>query len=276
MSSQDLACAAIKAQKALSRQLRLDFAEEPESPPSGDVSPRSRDGACARKKTVIILDWDDTLLCSSVLQTRRWSKKELQELERVANSVLRAAMDLGETMIVTNGNMNWVKESASRYLPGLVPLLSQLTVVSARSQYEDLHPGDPFMWKRMAFKDLLLTKAASSSGRAGLNLVVVGDQSPEIQAAHFVAQLLGNSTTVKTVKFRENPSVAELHGQLGKLQLGLSRVVNSDHNWDQRLVRRDMTFPASCSSSWRFTSAEETGLVCDPFASLGDFWKIFD
>merc|ERR1719356_2003363 len=140
-------------------------------------------------------------------------------------------MSLGETLIVTNGNSTWVQDSAKRYLPGLLPMLSRMTVVSARAAYESAYPGDPFMWKKAAFEDLLLT--AKRPADLGLNLVVLGDQYPEIDAGRHVVDLHGKPAVLKTVKFKEAPSVSELVGQLRRVEAELQSIVNDgdDRNW---------------------------------------------
>merc|ERR1719189_3305321 len=163
--------------------------------------------------TVIIFDWDDTLLCSTAIQRHHWCRREMRQLERYVKRALRAAMRLGETLIVTNGNATWVEDSAREYMPGLLPLLSRVSVVSARASFENQYPGDPFMWKRAAFEHLL-TKARHFPAVPALNLVVFGAQYPEIDAAHYVAWLRGDSTELKAVKFKEAPTVLELVGQL--------------------------------------------------------------
>ncbi|CAK0884675.1 unnamed protein product [Prorocentrum cordatum] len=106
--------------------------------------------------TLIIFDWDpdDTLLCSSAINMQQWSQLQLDVLCRTVETTLRAAMELGEVMIVTNGVDWWVEDdSCRRFLPGLLPLLGKLHVKSARHDYERIYPGDPFAWKRECFKD---------------------------------------------------------------------------------------------------------------------------
>merc|ERR1719336_3729973 len=119
--------------------------------------------------TVVIFDWDDTLLCTTAARFQKVSLEQLLELEVAIESILRKAMSFGETLIVTNGNATWVQDSARRYLPGLLPLLAQLRVVSARALYEDVYPNDPFMWKHAAFEHLL-TKERHFHPEPGLNL----------------------------------------------------------------------------------------------------------
>lgn len=229
--------------------------------------------------TVIIFDWDDTLLCSSAINSQQWSAKQLQELERAAESVLHTAMSLGETLIVTNGNGSWVQDSAKRFLPRLLPTLAQLTVVSARALYEHIYPGDPYMWKRAAFRKLLLEERQVPTD-PGLNLVALGDQHPEIEAAHNVGRAIGGSSLVKTIKFKEAPSVPELLGQLSRAERELCKIVHDESSWSRGLVRRQLPphleHLASRASGWRCSGKDEASWGGLPKTlGLKDLWPLF-
>jgi len=191
--------------------------------------------------------------------------------------ILRTAMSLGETLIVTNGNGTWVQDSARRYLPGLLPILSQLQVVSARALYEDLYPGDPFMWKHAAFEHLLTKERTFASG---VNLVALGDQFPEIDAARHVTQVIGSSL-VKTVKFREAPSVLELLGQLSRMEQTLCKIVQEPENQDYGMVMRDLPplfdHLVASASGWRCAKDAESGLGCkDPVLGVKSIFGLVD
>jgi len=186
-----------------------------------DVTPKF--ARCGGDDTLIIFDWDDTLLCSSAINLAQWSLPQLELLERAAEHALLTAMELGETMIVTNGNASWVHDSSHRFLPGLVPLLSRLTVTSARAQYEHAYPGDPFSWKRMAFKQIM-----KGQRPCGANLVVLGDSPAEMEAAHSAVRAVEAPSLVKTVKFREQPSAAQLLGQLQRVSEDLAGIVREE------------------------------------------------
>jgi len=204
--------------------------------------------------------------------------EQLQELELAIEAILRTAMSCGETLIVTNGNATWVQDSARRFLPGLLPVLSQLRIVSARALYEDRYPGDPFMWKHAAFEQLL-TKERHFPAEPGLNLVALGDQFPEIDAARHIGQVIGGSSLVKTVKFREAPSVDELLGQLSRAEQTLSKIVKETESQSYGLVLRE--FPpffenlASSASAWHCVTESECAHGCvDPMVGLKDFLGI--
>jgi hypothetical protein len=221
-----------------------------------DVTPMW--SAVSSVDTVIIFDWDDTLLCSSAINAQQWSPQQLQQLERAVEAILQTSMRLGETMIVTNGNHSWVQDSTRRFFPGLQPTLDKLSVMSARAMCEQAYPGDPFSWKRQAFKEILAKRRQECD--RDMNLIVLGDSPAEIEAAKTATKLLTANSIVKTIKFKEAPSVNELLGQLRRVLQELGSIVNEDKSGNKGLVQR--TFPAhldhlsSWASGWKFSDSE--------------------
>jgi len=198
------------------------------SPPGLAAMPR-RSGAKGFENTVIIFDWDDTLLCSSALHNCQLD--QFAELEQVVESLLLSSMDMGRTIIVTNAMDTWIQESASRFMPKLLPTLVRLSIVYARTNHERLYPGDAFAWKREAFREVLRYWVGRD-----LNLVVLGDSLSEIRAAEAMAKSLGSAAAVKTVKFKALPSLSDLLGQLRAVTPELGRLVGEPRSSSKALV----------------------------------------
>mmetsp|Transcript_68841 Transcript_68841/g.193076 ORF Transcript_68841/g.193076 Transcript_68841/m.193076 type:complete len:301 (+) Transcript_68841:60-962(+) len=175
-------------------------------------------GSAAR--AVVIFDWDDTLMCTSASQAAARDSTELERLAEAAEATLIAASRVAETFIVTNGIETWVRDSAELYMPRLLPLLEGLRVVSARALFERQFPGDPVMWKKAAFRELLAEEPCFAH-LPGLNLVAIGDQMPELRAAHATARLVGPPSIAKTVKLIDEPSIADMIGQLRCIERSL-------------------------------------------------------
>lgn len=106
---------------------------------------------------MIIFDWDDTLLCSTWLAARGLrldSPKELPAEARAQLGVLEdsvcvlinTALAYGPVCIITNAERGWVELSAKKFMPSVVPLLSRVRVLSARSTFEADFPC-PTDWK---------------------------------------------------------------------------------------------------------------------------------
>jgi hypothetical protein len=264
--------------------------ESPSSPSSVSI-PRScssstltlEDGTVC--ETVIVFDWDDTLLCSTAINSQQWSQEQLVLLEQAVQCILATAMSLGETLIVTNGISSWVQDSARRFLPSLVPIIERLQVHSARAKYELSYPGDPMEWKNQAFKDIFVSRrrqierfnstenwqpwaderpserpsspgSSISEGPCVVNMVVLGDSPAEIEAARAAGRILGKPSLVKTVKFKEGPSVNELVGQLRRVAQELGQVVNQEESMHRSLIQRplpaNLDYLASWAYGWKF------------------------
>mmetsp|Transcript_111595 Transcript_111595/g.296598 ORF Transcript_111595/g.296598 Transcript_111595/m.296598 type:complete len:264 (-) Transcript_111595:99-890(-) len=233
-------------------QFGLDYEEEEdERSAAASSSARSLDDQefCPynQRSATIIFDWDDTLMCSSAIKARKDpDPAEVMELAEATETVLRLAISLGRTAIVTNANLTWVRTTAGIFMPSVVPLLDMIEVVSARQAYGRRCPGDHSAWKRMAFRDVVSGKGSptgykepSTSGpTSGVNLVVVGDSSAEMQAGRSVVQgHKSGGAILKTVKLKEAPSVSELCGQLRAITRSLRRIVVEDRSASKLVVR---------------------------------------
>jgi len=224
----------------------------------GGNSPRHPLGRAwgIKQDPLIIFDWDDTLLCSSAIGQAQWNLDQLRQLEEIVEMILQFSMELGETMIVTNGNAAWVQESAHRFLPGPVPLLERIVVMSARAMFEDAYPGDPFSWKRQAFKHIMKCRRAKHPHVTGVNFIVLGDSPAEMEAAHSAAKVYTEQSFVKTVKFRETPSVTQLLGELQRVSQDLGDIVREECSSSRELEQ--VKLPAHLShlevgaSGWKF------------------------
>jgi len=120
--------------------------------------------------SVIILDWDDTLLASTHLASLGYRleveqefdpnlRAQLDKLESQVISVLERLIsycrhkDSGKAsnlVIITNAERGWVELSAKKFIPGVLPTLEKCHIVSARSTFEISGSG-PFEWKLLAF-----------------------------------------------------------------------------------------------------------------------------
>merc|ERR1719195_1100278 len=98
---------------------------------------------------------------------------------------------MGETVIVTSSTVSWVLASARKYMPGLLPILEGLTIVSARSKYEELYPGNPFAWKSLTFQQVLHCRRTGDEECGGVNLLVLGDSPAEMAVARCAREALG-------------------------------------------------------------------------------------
>jgi len=87
-------------------------------------------------ETVIIFDWDDTILCTSFINPTgvfnphaRISPavyKQLEVLDAVAVKALELSVKYGQTYIITNAGEGWVQFSAQKFMPSCVEILKKI------------------------------------------------------------------------------------------------------------------------------------------------------
>jgi len=180
-------------------------------------------------QTVVIYDWDDTLMPTTWLRRSDFQPGDddedeecLQTIVQHAKKLLEIAIRAGHTYIITNAQSGWVEYSAARWGPELLPLLRKVTIISARDKFETAFPHDIWQWKIHAFLEVQKLYVAMPF----TNLVALGDADYEMEAA----RIMGNEFEqglVKTVKFRPNPDPEEHRMQLELVENNLERVIAS-------------------------------------------------
>jgi hypothetical protein len=142
-------------------------------------------------------------------------------------------MTFGEVHIVTNAETGWVQLSAQKFLPGVVPLLDKVEVLSARSTYEGMFPDSPLKWKFYAFQQKLAN--VFSEVKSDKNIVSFGDSHVEREAVRAVTRGLPNTTT-KSVKFAERPSLEQLRRQIELVTNCFQYIHNHEGDLDLQLT----------------------------------------
>lgn len=196
----------------------------------------------AKHQTVIIFDWDDTLLCTSWLMDRAHSTKKspldehLRGIAAAAQKLLELSLRLGHTFIITNAVPMWAQYSAAKYIPQLLPTLEKVRVISARGRHEALYPRETYQWKIQAFLDV----QQQLDSEIITNVVSVGDSNCEMDAAHVMAQQF-DVALIKLIKFRENPCPLELLMQLEVIIPKFEHIVENARHMRVGLERRQDT-----------------------------------
>lgn len=192
---------------------------------------------------VIFVDWDDTLLASSHLAHLGVNlhtaipqdiKPALQILEASALKMLQILTKAGTVVLITNSETGWVELSAKKFLPGLVPMLQSLSVISARSTYENIYPGSPLQWKRAAMLERI-NHFSALFGTTVMDVVSIGDSNIERQALQSVNL---KSSLTKCIKFAERPSVTQLRRELDLLAGSLDKVLSLQEGLDLTIMAK--------------------------------------
>lgn len=190
-------------------------------------------------QTVIIFDWDDTLLSTTYLSNRGDQalpapmEKHLRGIEEVVIKLLELAMRLGNTFIITNAMEGWVQHSAAKWAPGLLDVLRKVPVISARAKYEEQFPCDISMWKIGAFLEV----QRQLDSQIITNLVSLGDAQFEMDAVHRMGKEF-TTAMVKTVKFQPRPSPQMLLNQLTLVHSKLEHIVEKARDLKVGLERK--------------------------------------
>lgn len=179
------------------------------------------------ENTVIIFDWDDTLLSSSWLASQGFrldspvpqkTVDQLKVLETAVVNLLSKAFLFGEVWLVTNGEAGWVELSSQKFLPRVFELLPRVNIVSARSAYEHRFPNSPEAWKIEAFRNTFkesfenkMDVEVKTDTVPGCmrNLISFGDSMQERNALKKVTADM-ESVYCKSIKFVERPTLEQL------------------------------------------------------------------
>jgi len=178
------------------------------------------------EETLIFLDWDDTCIASTWLQAEGFKMYDAygpmkqtyiemgESLSTALEPLITRAAKLGRVVIVTNANEGWVELSCQAFMPKLLPLISNFSVISAQDRYKHITPS-PMEWKRRTFEDVV---AAISNDKLR-NFISIGDGIAEKYAVQALrgspaAMIYRPMNIVKTVKLMERPTPSELVEQL--------------------------------------------------------------
>lgn len=175
--------------------------------------------------SLIIFDWDDTLLPSTWLQQQGLSiipgsapptleqSTSLRRVARRVRRILQRAKRYGIAIIVTNAEKGWVELTCQKFLPSICPLLEGTKVVSARSSFPHLlQPQSPSLWKCLVFQKEVAAmeemKTHFSEAGCCSNVVSIGDSKFERAAVFEATQ--GLKCWTKSLKLMERPSLEQL------------------------------------------------------------------
>ena len=193
--------------------------------------------------SLIIFDWDDTLLCTTYLNKNNLvddniilsekDKEKISKLEKSVYNLLSISIEKGDVFIITNAGAGWVEFSSQKYYPSILELLTKIKIISAREEYEYLFPDDPRMWKIQSF--LNMQKFFNSN--LVTNIICLGDSFIEIEAGKFLASKF-NQAYIKTVKFREFPKPDELNKQLNLVYNQFDIIYKSIKNLTIRVEKK--------------------------------------
>ena len=184
---------------------------------------------------IFIFDWDDTLLCTSVLSPNGYFDddmeilpsimEKIEKLEKLVKSILLQSIKKGDVYIITNSQLAWIYYSCQRFYPIIYKLLPKIKLISARDLYEKKYPNDSKIWKLKTFNDII----KNYSLYLPTNLICLGDSSEEIEAGNDLVSKFPNGY-IKAIKFREFPLISDLIKQLTLINNNFAKIYSSCKN----------------------------------------------
>lgn len=192
-------------------------------------------------KTLIILDWDDTLFPTSwiVKNDINLADKKTQnqyivffsQLDTVLYKILVKLLKYGKVFIITNAVIKWVITS-STILPNTQKLISNnITILSAREMFQNKYPDKMYLWKKLAFKQLIDNFFLEYQYQ---NIISIGDAEHEFNAT---IDLYDKNSVVKhkllkTIRFKKDPSFESLIDQLEVLDKNAHNILVNVKHYD--------------------------------------------
>lgn len=152
--------------------------------------------------TAIILDWDDTLLPSTLIQNSYFIDHSiLRNLETILICFVSLLTTKGDVNIVTNSNFEWLYPSCEKYYPNFYVLLKQLHAVSTFSIRDKCESKDPTVWKACAMREIIKNKNYTQ-------IISFGDAHFERIAVFTIGKLM--NCRAKHIHFISRPSIKDL------------------------------------------------------------------
>lgn len=215
------------------------------------VSKTSYKSYVSPRNTMIILDWDDTLMCTTFITSKKnpLSPQEMAYIERLGNSVSEFLLEckkFGKVIILTNSTEVWVNSCSEKLLKLPKEVMDNVKIISARDKFlkEKKHKID---WKKMAFEELIQNYFSSnkSNGNSSIlngsdsninylnfwNFLCVSDSSDDINLFKLFKEKFSEWMNLSTVKLKRKPSPLEMINQLKFMTQNLKRVVGKNGNY---------------------------------------------
>ena len=179
-----------------------------------------------QEKSLIFIDWDDTLFPTHWIQTSNIDMENpneitiamFQELDQHITDMITRMFIQGHVFIVTNGSSTWI-DSCLKLLPNVKQIVDNNTVciTSARDLFEKEY--DSCDWKKLTFKIFLNEHIPEVEGV--YRIISFGDSMDEhnavVELKHF-KPVENQKRIIGSIKFIRRPSLNQLVSQIKIVQ----------------------------------------------------------
>jgi hypothetical protein len=197
-----------------------------------------------KNSTVIIFDWDDTLLCTSFLLNNKcnyddilkdpFNIEQISKLEKKVYQILYLSIQKGETYIITNAERQWINYTSKLFFPSILDLLYNIKIISARDENILYYPNDKRLWKINSFNKVLMEYDFQKI----INIISIGDSFYEVEASKNLHHFFTNDV-IKTVKFQKVIKIEELIFQLDLVINNFNLIVDSVKNYTINVCKKN-------------------------------------
>lgn len=196
-------------------------------------------------KTLIILDWDDTLFPTSWVmgkginisntRTKERHIHYFKRLDELLYRLLKRFMKYGKVVVVTNAMTKWVIAS-SEILPNTQQVIMEnIEVISARERYQKKVPHDMYKWKKWTFEKEVMEYFM---GRHKVeNIISVGDAEYEFRAlTELYENFKKKKRILKAIRLLSSPTYESLIDQLEVLERCVEKVCEAQKHMDLKFA----------------------------------------
>jgi len=220
--------------------------------------------------TLIIFDYDDTFFPTSALERARLLQiplqqrlrpqlaQQLNDLAQLCIDVLNFAQRYGKVIIVTNSAPGWLDSSCQTFMPALHAKIRQFPIYAKPISYL-------LTYKLDVFQREIGIGAGGATGKQFMNLISVGDGIAERTATLRLVGTVHNGVQrcLKSLKFKDLPTIGQLFEQLELVLLRLDHVVTYHGDLDLRSnfppLRRNPSAGPTSSGACAFVHLSHLG-----------------
>ena len=196
---------------------------------SNSKQPPQKTSKNHKKETVFILDWDDTLMCTSFISSKTKSlsdeeKNIITNLGKIVSIFLKECLKYGNIIIMTNSSEKWLKKTAENYLKLEKDIIGKIKIISTRDRY--YKKGiNPAKWKELALGEILL-----KYGDKIENLICGSDSESDIEVFKNISKI-NEDINISTIKFKTKPSPSIMIKEIEYLNKKLCQIIGSNKNY---------------------------------------------
>ncbi|KAL8274851.1 hypothetical protein Esti_001203 [Eimeria stiedai] len=245
----------VKEQSILRRRSKCSDSSTAASPRTRSSSSSSSGSTSGRsppaspESTLIIIDYDDTLLPTNWVAVKHRVglgdpvpaalQRELQQLTSCIHETISLCLSVGKVVLVTNASLEWVSRSGEKYIPGVWQQLlqQQIEIVSARDRLQ--HLGIPQrLWKTHVFSEIVGdTLGPLAAAGEPCCLISIGDGEGEREACMQLCRSLpGKGWLFKSLKLLMQPSCSQLTSQHLLLQQAFTDILLVQQSLDMAIL----------------------------------------